>query len=87
MKKLIIVTAIMAAFSAMATAGGLADRINEERSYPNKTEHTKSMHMHCMHEKQNHGMVKKSQANQDESREVNYGKEQSERAPINHNHH
>jgi len=41
MKKLIIVTAIMAAFSTMATAGGLADRFNEERSYPNKTSYPK----------------------------------------------
>ncbi len=38
MKKIIIATAITALFSTMATANsGLADRINEALSYPNKT--------------------------------------------------
>ncbi len=38
MKKIIIATAITALFSAMANANsGLADRVNEARSYPNKT--------------------------------------------------
>lgn len=38
MKKIIIAAAITALFSTMANANsGLADRINEARSYPNKT--------------------------------------------------
>ena len=87
MKKLILVTAITALFSTMATAGGLADRINEERSYPNKTDQTRSMHMHCVHDRNTHGMTNKSQAVQSELREGNYGKDQSGSATINHIHH
>ena len=57
MKKIIIAAAITALFSTMANANsGLADRINESRSYPNKTaenvlytrtlsNHHKQMHM------------------------------------------
>jgi len=53
MKKIIIATAITALFSTMATANsGLADRINEARSYPNKTVSTKSTQMRCIQEKQ-----------------------------------
>lgn len=38
MKKFIIAAAITSLFSTMASANsGLADRINEARSYPNKT--------------------------------------------------
>ncbi len=38
MKKVIIAATLTAVFSTMANAhSGLADRINEERSYPNKT--------------------------------------------------
>lgn len=38
MKKFIITTAIATLFSTMAYANsGLADRINEARSYPNRT--------------------------------------------------
>jgi len=38
MKNIIIAAAITALFSTMANANsGLADRVNEERSYPNKT--------------------------------------------------
>jgi hypothetical protein len=38
MKKIIIATAMTALFSTMVSANsGLADRINEARSYPNKT--------------------------------------------------
>jgi hypothetical protein len=38
MKKIIIATAMTALFSMTANAdSGLADRINEARSYPNKT--------------------------------------------------
>ncbi|OHY73665.1 hypothetical protein [Marinobacter sp. AC-23] len=55
MKKVIIATAITALFSTMATANsGLADRINEARSYPNKTVSTKSAKMSCIEEKQPH---------------------------------
>lgn len=55
MRKVVIATAITALFSTMATANsGLADRINEARSYPNKTVSTKSAQMHCMQEKQHH---------------------------------
>ncbi len=57
MKKIIIATAITVLFSMAANANsGLADRINEARSYPNKTadnvldvrtlsNHHKQMHM------------------------------------------
>lgn len=42
MKREIIATTITVLFSTMATANsGLADRINEERSYPNKEVSTK----------------------------------------------
>jgi hypothetical protein len=38
MKKVMVITAIAALFSTMASANsGLADRINEARTYPNKT--------------------------------------------------
>ncbi|MCL1479350.1 hypothetical protein MIH18_10200 [Marinobacter sp. M3C] len=38
MKKVIIAATLTAVFSTMENAhSGLADRINEERSYPNKT--------------------------------------------------
>ncbi|BES72085.1 hypothetical protein RE428_31030 [Marinobacter nanhaiticus D15-8W] len=38
MKKVMVITAIAAFFSTMASANsGLADRINEARTYPNKT--------------------------------------------------
>lgn len=62
MKKIIIAAAITALFSTMATANsGLADRINEARSYPNKTVSTNSTQMHCMQEKQTHRDMSKSQ--------------------------
>lgn len=39
MKRLIVITMTLALFSATASANsGLADRINEARSYPNKTD-------------------------------------------------
>lgn len=53
MKKLIISTAITMFFSTMVTANsGLADRINEARSYPDKTVSTKNTKMQCMQDKQ-----------------------------------
>ena len=56
MKKIIIAAAAAAAlFSSMATANsGLADRINEARSYPNKTVDTKTVMMTCMKDMQAH---------------------------------
>jgi hypothetical protein len=53
MKKIIIATAMTALFSMTANAdSGLADRINEARSYPNKTVETVSPKMlHMQHEK------------------------------------
>ncbi|MCK0104837.1 hypothetical protein [Marinobacter sp. S0848L] len=49
MKKIIIAAAAATLFSTMATANsGLADRINEVRSYPNKTVDTKTETMTCM---------------------------------------
>ena len=46
MKKIIIAAAVTGVFSTMANANsGLADRINEERSYPNKTVETVSARM------------------------------------------
>lgn len=44
MKKLVIIAAIAALFSTMASANsGLADRINEARTYPHKTVEQKAM--------------------------------------------
>lgn len=44
MKKLVIIAAIAALYSTMASANsGLADRINEARTYPNKTVEHKAM--------------------------------------------
>ncbi|EAZ99686.1 hypothetical protein [Marinobacter sp. ELB17] len=53
MKKIIIATAITALFSMTANANsGLADRINEARSYPNKTVETVSPKMlHLQHKR------------------------------------
>lgn len=53
MKKVIITAAIATLFSTMAAANsGLADRINEARSYPDKTAISKSMEMPCMQDNQ-----------------------------------
>ncbi|BEH15771.1 hypothetical protein MAALD49_31390 [Marinobacter shengliensis] len=87
MKNLILITAITTLFSTMATAGGLADRINEERSYPNKTDYTESMYMNCMHEKKCRDMTEKHQVNRDQSRKVNHEKNNSKRQPANSTHH
>lgn len=68
MKKIIIAAAITALFSTMATANsGLADRINEARKYPNKTVSTKSVQMHCIHDKQTHRNMSKSEVKYDEN--------------------
>ena len=48
MKKIIIAAAAATLFSTMATANsGLADRINEARTYPNKTVDTKTIMRTC----------------------------------------
>ena len=51
MNKLMIVatiTAMTALFSSVATAkSGLADRISDVSSYPDKTVSTKNSHTHC----------------------------------------
>ncbi|WP_375171261.1 hypothetical protein [Marinobacter sp.] len=63
MKKVIIAAAITTLFSTMATANsGLADRINEARSYPDKTGISKSMEMPCMQDKQAQIDMSESQA-------------------------
>ncbi|MBL3827331.1 MULTISPECIES: hypothetical protein [Marinobacter] len=55
MKKIIIAAAAATLFSTMATANsGLADRINEARTYPNKTVETKTEMMTCMKDMQAH---------------------------------
>lgn len=55
MNKLIIaatITSVAALFSSVATAGsGLADRISDARSYPNKTVSTESEHDNCHKQK------------------------------------
>lgn len=73
MKKLIIVTAITAIFSTMATAGGLADRINEASSYPNKTISTERSEMACAQNKTNHRDVSKSELKYQENKSGNKG--------------
>lgn len=73
MKKVIIAAAITTLFSTMATANsGLADRINEARSYPNKIASTKSTQMHGMQKKQTHRDMSKSQVIRGESRKRSY---------------
>lgn len=68
MKKIIIAAAAATLFSTMATANsGLADRINEARSYPDKTVSTKSTQMHCMQEEQVHRDMSKSKVIRSES--------------------
>ncbi|MBQ0831853.1 hypothetical protein [Marinobacter sp.] len=62
MKKFIIAAAVTTLFSTMAYANsGLADRINEARSYPNKTvEHLDSKTL-SDHHKQLHMKMSKSE--------------------------
>lgn len=87
MKKVIIAAAITTLFSTMATANsGLADRINEARSYPSKTVSTKSTQMHYMQEKQTHRDMSKSQVIRGELREVNYDENDSADHSVGHAH-
>lgn len=61
MKNIIIAAAAAALFSSMATANsGLADRINEARTFPNKTVDTKTEMMTCMKDMQAHKDMKGS---------------------------
>ncbi len=87
MKKVIIAAAITALFSTMATANsGLADRINEARSYPNKTASTKSAQMHCMQNRQTDKDISKSQVIRGELRDVNYEGRDSYDHSMGHTH-
>jgi len=62
MKKIIIAAAITALFSTMANANsGLADRINEARSYPNKTVEKIDRRAYNIHHKQMHMKMSKSE--------------------------
>lgn len=64
MKKIIIAAAAATLFSTMATANsGLADRINEARTYPNKTVETKTEIMTCMKEMQSQKSTNGSNVN------------------------
>lgn len=64
MKKIIIAAAAATLFSTMATANsGLADRINEARTYPNKTVETKTEIMTCMKEMQSQKSMNGSNVN------------------------
>jgi hypothetical protein len=69
MKKIIIAAAAATLFSTMATANsGLADRINEARTYPNKTVDTKTRMMTCMKDMQSQKDTKGSNINKQEIR-------------------
>ncbi len=60
MKKIIIAAAATVFFSAMASANsGLADRISDARSYPNKTESTKGSETLKMQHKKIHAKMEK----------------------------
>ena len=64
MKKIIIAAAAATLFSTMATANsGLADRINEARTYPNKTADAKTRMMTCMKEMQSRKSLNGSNVN------------------------
>jgi len=67
MKKIIIAAAAATLFSTMATANsGLADRINEARSYPNKTVDTKTEMMTCMKDMQDRKHMSEPNSKQQE---------------------
>lgn len=69
MKKIIIAAAAATLFSTMATANsGLADRINEARTYPNKTVDKKTRMMTCMKDMQSQKDMKGSNINKQEIR-------------------
>ncbi|HEY9120706.1 MAG TPA: hypothetical protein VIN33_13185 [Marinobacter sp.] len=79
MKKAIIAAAVTALLSTMATANsGLADRINEARSYPNKSISAERSEMTCVQNKTNHWNISKS--------EVKYEENESGNKDLNHTH-
>lgn len=58
MKKVMVIAAIVALFSTMASANsGLADRINEARTYPNKMVKDKKTET-CMEHMKKHEKMK-----------------------------
>lgn len=72
MKKAIIAAAVTALFSTMATANsGLADRINEKRSYPNKTISAEKSEMVCAQNKTNHRNISESAVKYEENESGN----------------
>ncbi|EDM49560.1 MULTISPECIES: hypothetical protein, partial [Marinobacter] len=57
MKKVMVIAAIVALFSTMASANsGLADRINEARTYPNKMVEDKKVETCMEHMKKDEKM-------------------------------
>jgi len=61
MNKLFIVFAITALFSVTANANsGLADRISDARSYPNKTVNINDSKVLCMQHKKIHARMKQA---------------------------
>ena len=87
MKKIIIAAAAATLFSTMATANsGLADRINEARTYPNKTASTESTQMHGMKNKQSDRHMGKHQVIRGELRHLNYEAKDSDAHSMGHTH-
>ena len=58
MKSIITAIAITALFTSSAFADGLADRINEARSYPNKTVETTDRQELCLKHQKLHEQMK-----------------------------
>jgi|TARA_B100000749_G_scaffold110199_1_gene84246 serine protease inhibitor ecotin len=60
MKSIITAIAITALFTSSAFADGLADRINEARSYPNKTVETTDRQELCLKHQKLHEQMKEA---------------------------
>ena len=60
MKSIITAIAITALFTSSAFADGLADRINEARSYPNKTVETTDRQQLCLKHQKLHEQMKEA---------------------------
>lgn len=60
MKSIITAIAMTALFSSFAYADGLADRINEARSYPNKTVETVDRQELCLKHQKLHKQMKEA---------------------------
>lgn len=89
MEKVILAATITTLFTLSTTAAansGLADRINEARSYPNKEVSAKSTQMHCVQEKKTHMGISKSQATRGELQNVNYKENDSDNHSVDHVH-